>query len=183
MSVLEILVALTLMLLVMAITTDLILQSQRRLSHSGRADLDGSVELAFAQVRLDVHGSTGFEGPHLGVGAYADGSKEPLYLTGHGSGDIIGFSLVNGELLRLVYSAKGLSPKAQRVLLQGVARFTWRRPTEARALLEVSIVYRPTADLTALESAGMRERRIGSVVQKTLMVVPRAVDSAAVYSW
>ena len=182
-SVLEILVAMTLTLLIMAITTDLILQSQHRLAHSGRADLDGSVELALSQIRLDVHSSTGFDSPLLGGGVYADGSTEPLYLNGHTSGDLIVVSLVDGELLRLVYPAKGWDAKARRTLLQGVSRFAWRRHPDAPGLLEVSLTYRPTADLTALESAGTRERRVGKTAQRTVMLTTRAVDSGGIYTW
>ncbi len=174
-TVLEMMVAMTVSLVAMAIAAELVLEAQRRIAHSGRRNLDMSVDLAFEQMRLDLRGSYGFVMPEDGIsGVFNDGEVEPLELRGHFSGKTIVYELVKRELRRVVYQGAGYTPESQRVVLQEVSLFRWRDRPDAQ-VLEILISHRETADMTGLVAAGQRERLEPKVRTVTMMIKQRDV--------
>lgn len=181
-SVLELLVALTLTLVALGITSQLVLEAQRRLAYSGRSNLDGSVDLAYSQLRLDVRSSQSFDAV-FGTTLFADGSTQALTLNGHVSGDVIAYLLVDGDLRRLVYPSDGFNPKGQRIVLQNVTRFRWRGRSEATRLLEVEITQNMAGSMTRLKAAGQREASDGRNITTRLLLRPRGVTSPGELIW
>ena len=174
-TVIEMMIAMTITLVAMAIATELILESQRRLAHSGRRNLDMSVDLAFDQLRLDVRSSTGFDIPPGMGGLYNDGSTTSLVIEGHYSGDTIAYELVDGDLRRLVYKGTDFNPASQRVVLKQVGVFRWRNHPQVGQMLEVLISHEETAEMTGLVAGGQRERLEPAVRTVSMMLKPRDV--------
>ena len=174
-TVLELMVAMTVSLVAMAIAAELVLEAQRRIAHSGRRNLDMSVDLAFEQIRLDLRGSYGFQMPVGGIsGVFNDGEEEPLELKGHFSGKTIVYELVKRELRRVVYQGTGYTPESHRVVLKEVSLFRWRDHPDAQ-VLEILISHEETADMTGLVAAGQREVLEPKVRTVTMMVKQRGV--------
>ncbi len=168
-------VAMTVTLVAMAIAAELVLETQRRIAHSGRRNLDMSVDLAFEQLRVDVRGSHSFDIPFGMSGVFNDGADEPLEINGHFSGKTIVYELVKRDLRRVVYKGASYTPESQRVVLKEVSLFRWRNHPRASEVLEVLISHEETADLTGLVAAGQREVLEPKVRTVTMMIKPRDV--------
>ena len=173
----------TLTLVAMAITAELVLEAQRRLAHSGRTNLDMSMDLAFDQMGLDVRGSVSFDPTGQLPGIYADGSTRPVVLNGHFSGDVVVYELVDTDLRRVVYDPKDLTPKGHRIVLQNVPSFRWRLHPETPGTLEMEVTQDLAAEMTALVAAGQRESLAPRTKRTWLMVTPRGVGGLGATRW
>lgn len=182
-TVLEMMIALTISLVALAIATELILEAQRRLAHSGRRNIDMSVDLAFDQIRVDFRGSTGFFRPFKPGVIYYDGATDPLTTVSHFSGDVVLYELVDGDLRRVVYDKTNLTPKHSRLVLQNVSRFRWRPLPQAQTAIEVQLTYGETADLTRLVAAGQRERLTPKRHVVKMILVPRGLEFLDERAW
>lgn len=173
-SVVEMIVALTITLVAMTIASQLILESQRRLAHSGRRNLDMSADIALERLRIDVRAATTFDAPSV-PGVFSDGSKEPLVLEGHYSGATIAYELFGTDLRRVVYEGIDFNPASQRNVLQNVTDFKWRNHPDVSGLLEVLVTHESTPLMTSLSAAGQRESLEPAVRTYSMMVFPRDV--------
>ncbi len=148
-SLIELVVAMLLLLLVLALAGQLLVESGRIFSASARELRTVDDDLALRWLRTDLRGGVPAEiwSP--------DWSSEPLVLF---EGErALAWAADDGRLLRAEAPASG-APPAERVLLEDVVAFRWRVPVPG--LIEIEIVRRRAehAPLTRVMSAEWRRR-------------------------
>lgn len=174
-TVLEMVVTLLIVSVILLVAMRMVIDAQARLAHSGRRNLDMSVDQAFAQMRLDIRGCRIF-----GQG-YATGlwQTQPLVLEGHFSGDVIVYEAVSGNLRRVIYRPDQLQPESWRVVLQNVRYFRWRgSPLVPNPMVELDILYEEVGPLTLRSEGAGQVAADGVQRQRTLMVRPRDAPGA-----
>ena len=182
-SLLELMVAMVLMLVALAITAQLVLDAQVSIDHSGRRHLDMSADQAFDQLRYDARSSSDFiRPPDFGSGFWV--STEALRFSGHISGDTIVYALEDNEWRRLVFRSGYTDPVASRLMLDRVSRFRYRTVEGTpRPSLEVELTYVETPPLTARTAAGQAAASTGAVRVVGLVLTPRLVGESSPSSW
>ncbi|MCG8456971.1 MAG: prepilin-type N-terminal cleavage/methylation domain-containing protein [Holophagales bacterium] len=171
-TLLEMFVALAILALVFMITWRVVLDSQARLSHSSRVNFEMPVDQIFTQIRLDVRGSRGFTSPFMAdVWEYG-----PLELFGHFTGEVVRYEKVDRVLRRAVYVPGALDARAERVMLDNVRAFRWRRlGGTGKATVEVEVTYEEVPPLTGRRAAGQLEGEPLTRVRR-VVAMPRDVQ-------
>lgn len=148
-SLIELVVAMLLLLLVLALAGQLLVESGRIFSAAARELRSDDDDLALRWLRADLKGALPVEiwNPEW--------SSEPLVLLD--GGRALAWAADEGRLLRAEAAEAGAAP-TERVLLEGVVAFRWRVPT--LGLIEVEIVRRRAehAPLARVMSAEWRRR-------------------------
>lgn len=170
-TVLEFVVAATLMLIVLGLTLDLIVRSHQRLDHAGFRSRDLPVDLVFDRIRLDVRSSRGVVTVFASTGLW---SRDPLVTSGRRGGDVA-YALVGDELVR--HPALSSDPSDRVRVLDRVETFRWRRVEEtARETVEIEITFREAGPLTA--RTGATQRGVGRERSERFVVTPRDVEAS-----
>ena len=165
-TLLELLVAASVMVVALALTLDLVSRAQQQIDHAGARALDLPVELVFDRLRRDVRTSRSVE---AGLSMPGLWSRDPLVTSGRAGGDVA-YALVGGELVR---HPVGATDPADRVrVLADVRGLRWRRiEGTARASVEIEVTFGEAGALTA--RAGAARAGVGRVRTERLVVTPR----------
>ncbi|MEM9555919.1 MAG: hypothetical protein AAGC60_16810 [Acidobacteriota bacterium] len=175
-SLLETLLAVSILLLVLSLTFSLLLDAQARIGREGRRAVDAVAEDGLEWLRADVRRANDFGGV-AGMGW----SSLPLELSGHPQGGI-SWEVVAGELRRATFPPGELVPSSTRLVLRGVAAMRWRSvPTLSRAV-EVELTLVTTSQFGARGvGAGQREDLMPDLQTMRIVVMPRNVGGRT--SW
>ena len=163
-SLFEMLVSLAVLLVGMALASQILLESQTRIAHSSRRALDPVGELAMKQVMADVRAG----------GAIAHDDYEwswtPLVILDHPAG-AVRYEKQGNELLR---SVSGREVDGKRTVLRGVRVWRWRvRRDVPLPLVEIELGFQETARLGRLTSGGTREAASPSTETLRFAASPR----------
>ncbi|MEE8525725.1 MAG: prepilin-type N-terminal cleavage/methylation domain-containing protein [Thermoanaerobaculia bacterium] len=160
-TVLELLVALAVSVVALALASGLLLESQSRMAHAARQALDPVGEIAGQQLRADLRSADGVYG-----GSSSSWSRDPLILGGHPQGDLR-FEKQDDVLYRR--TANGRRP-----LLRSVTTFRWRHRDGS---IEIDLRWRVTRRWGPLAAGGVRELPIPAAEKLLFRVTPRGGGS------
>lgn len=136
MTLLELLVAMSLLVVVLLISTQLIVWSLELSEREGRALRDPALDVAAAQLRRDVQVASAV------LAAPAEWSQAYLELRRQ-NGETVRFLVAGGTLWRDVIDLTGVE-REHRALLHGLSGWRWRALTSR--LVEVELMTRPPAE-------------------------------------
>lgn len=146
----EMLVALAVLAVAMAIAASLLREAAWTLAGAARDARAPLASVATATLRRDVRASAGVAPHPLAVPGSPLWLSDPLVLLGHPAGSVV-YALEGDRLVRRVLPAEGGEPR-QRDLLRDVTVWGWRLP--AAGLVEVRAAFAPPAP-----PGGLRHRR------------------------
>jgi prepilin-type N-terminal cleavage/methylation domain-containing protein len=131
-ALLELLIALVLVSLALALTAQLLMESSQMLATAAAEQTDAPMPLVLARLRGDVRASSGFS-----LGTAEDGSMQ-LFLSGHPAGTVL-YDRAGRDLRRTVFDAHG-NLLGTAPALRGVT--AWSCGQVSPKLLLVTISYR-----------------------------------------
>jgi prepilin-type N-terminal cleavage/methylation domain-containing protein len=150
-SLVELLVALMILLIGLALAAEIGVRARAILARSVRDALRPPIAAVLARLRTDVQGADRFSPP--GLVAPSGWTEEPLVLQS-ARGNVL-YRLESGTLERVVLDATGRETSARLPLVRDGAAWRWR-PVDA-GLVEISIAY--LAEPGAPGAAGKAIRR------------------------
>lgn len=165
----ELLVALTILLLVLMLAGQVLLESQRMLLRTAAELEDGPTELALALLESDLQSAVSVTGPRLVW------SGAPLRLEGHPDGRLR-WAVRGSRLERVLVDERGRELK-RRVVLREVASWRWRSisPRLVDVALEVAQTSAPRGPALLARRASVRRH----LQAETLRVALRGAGGRA----
>lgn len=159
-TLLELLFSFLILGTVMLIASQLLIESQMRLSHSARRALEPAATLALEQIRADVRASASVPaGDH-------EWNWAPLVLVGHPAGTVR-YEKQGSELVRSLAGG-------ERIVMREVNVWRWRRVRGVPLpLVEIELGHRETPRLRRRIAGGQREAPLPILRSHLISVSPR----------